>query len=304
MKALQERFQFTIDRLMNAKEFDVIGRQLSLEGYKDWEILQAACDLVMSFRIGVGGDVGLEELRRHMEEYLTQYVETDKSPFPPIEAFTVKRVRDQIHADRLARMARSQQTKPPMNKAISPEEVGEYHDPQNCIYVKTKDNYHLWTVLFPKIQPETVVLSVSDEWRIKIGCDNADSEAFRFCEDLAHDLAKYATMIDYWIDELASSRKTELNISVVGEGLFKKQFADSYRKALEGRLAIDETPIIISWRDGKGAPHMKLGVNELISQQPRIRRLFYAMCGILDTIGGLPKPDAAKKAAELTKALE
>ncbi len=172
------------------------------------------------------------------------------------------------------------------------------------MHVKTKDNYHLWTVLFPKTQSETAGLSISDEWKNKIGCDNADSEAFRFCEDLAHDLAKYVTMIDYWIDQLASSRKTELNISVVGEGLFKKLFPDSYMKALEGRLAIDGIPIIMSWRDGEGKPHMKLGVNELISQQPRMRRLFYVMYGILDTIGGLPKPDAAKKAAELVKTLE
>ena len=60
----------------------------------------------------------------------------------------------------------------------------------------------------------------------------------------------------------------------------------------------------MSWLDSQGKPHMKLAVNETIAQQPRMRRLFYAMCGILDCVGGMPKPEAAKKSAELVETLE
>ena len=49
---------------------------------------------------------------------------------------------------------------------------------------------------------------------------------------------------------------------------------------------------------------MKLAVTESIVQQPRSRRLYYAMCSIFDCVGGLSKPEAAKKDAELVAELE
>lgn len=128
--------------------------------------------------------------------------------------------------------------------------------------------------------------------------------AFTFSEDLARDLAKYATMVDFWVGELPSCSKTELNIVVIDEDLFKKMFHESYVRGLEGRSEIDGTPIIMSWKDAEGKPHMKLVVNTTILGQPRMQRLFYAMCGILDSVGGLPKPEAAKKANELVGTLE
>lgn len=159
-------------------------------------------------------------------------------------------------------------------------------------------------MFFPEFDEKAGGISTSKECRIKIGCDSIDTVSFRFCNRLAHDLAKYATMMDFWISQLKSARKKELNIAVLEERLFKQLFPESNVKGLRGGQEIAGTPIIASWRDNEGKPHMKLGINEAISQQPHMTQLFYAMYGILDTIGGLPKPDAAKKAAELVKTLE
>lgn len=63
MAALQSKFPFTMKRLLELEDFQVVGRQLSLEGYKDWEIMQAACNIVMFYRIGtLGKDVTADEL--------------------------------------------------------------------------------------------------------------------------------------------------------------------------------------------------------------------------------------------------
>jgi hypothetical protein len=93
-------------RLLGLQEFDVIGRQLSLEGYKDWEIVKAACNIVMLHRIGIlDRSVTAIELAQKAQEYFASYSETEESPCPPKETFVLKMIRDQVHADRLSRMA-------------------------------------------------------------------------------------------------------------------------------------------------------------------------------------------------------
>lgn len=160
---LHQRFPRTLDSLAGTKEFDILGRQLSLEGYKDWEILQAGCNMVMSFRIGADTVRDPKELTGRLKEYGKDYARNDELPLPRVEIFTLKRVRQQIHADRLARMGRSEELTPPLNEPISIGDVGESREPKNCIYVKTKDNFHLWAVLFPKHEPGATTLSISEE---------------------------------------------------------------------------------------------------------------------------------------------
>jgi len=111
-------------------------------------------------------------------------------------------------------------------------------------------------------------------------------------------------MIDFQLDRLNSTTKKELNVVVVEEELFKKLFANAYNEALQGRSEIGDSPIIMSWRDNEGRPHMKLGINKMISKHSRMKRLFYVMCGIFDCIGGMPKPEAAKMAGAFVESLE
>jgi hypothetical protein len=287
---------------MKLDEFHVVGRQLSLEGYKDWEVVQACCNIVMSYRIGtMDNGVTAEEIARRTEDYVKNYAENESSPFPSAETFVLKRVRDQIHADRLSRMARSKQLRPTIGTAIPVKDVAQQHTPENCIYAKSTDGYHLWQVLFPKFE-QNKPLSISEEWKITIGCESDDSVSFRFSEDLAYDLAKYAAMIDWWLTGMQSAKKAVLNISVYEAKRFKDLFPKVYSEFTS--TEITDVPLIYSGRDPSGKPHMKLAITETIVQQPRMKRIYYAMCGILDCVGGMQKPDAAKKANELVAQLE
>ncbi len=301
---LQQRFPLTLERLAQPQEFKAIACQLALEGYIDWEILQAGCNAVATYRIDPERSMPSEELVNRLVEYAESYVETPYSPFPPAEYFVLKGMRSQVHADRLARLVRLTKLTDSSNASIAIKEIEEDRDPQNLISARTKDNFDLWMALFPRFDARTRELSVSPEWRIKIGCDSNDPVSHGFCEDLARDLAKYAAMIEFWLEQLDSARKSELNIAVVEEKLFMKLFPETYSKALEGRTEIYSTPIIMSWRDDENKPHMKLVINTMISNQPRMKRLFYVMCGILNCVGGLPKLEAANKAALLTETLE
>lgn len=303
MAALQSKFPFTMKRLLELEDFQVVGRQLSLEGYKDWEIMQAACNIVMFYRIGtLGKDVTADELAGKVREYIAHYTESENSMFPITENFILKRVRDQIHVDRLTRMARSEQLRPSVGTPVPIEEVAEHRTPENCLYTKTKDGYHVWKVLFPKFEQGTPTVSISEEWEGIIGCASDDSTSFRFSEDLANDLAKYATMIDWWLTILKSAKKDALNIAVYEAKKFKELFPKIYAEFTTADIEV--VPLIYSGRDPAGKPHMKLAVTETIVQQPHMKRLYYALCGILDCVGGIPKPEAGEKAAELVAQLE
>jgi hypothetical protein len=302
MAILRDKFPFTMEYLLGLDGFQTVGRQLSLEGYKDWEIMQAGCNIVMFYRIGtLGRDVTAEELADRAEDYFRNYVESDSSPFPAAETFVLKRVRDQIHGDRLTRMARSEQLRPSTGTAVPIEEVAQHRIPENCIYSKSKDGYHLWKILFPKFDQGTSTVSISEEWHIIIGCASDDSTSFRFSEHLAYDLAKYATMVDWWLATMKSTKKAVLNIAVYEAKKFKKLFPKIYGEFT--RTEITNVPLIYSGRSPSGEPHMKLAITETMVQ-PRTKRLYYAMCGILDSVGGMPKPEAGKKAGELVAQLE
>lgn len=303
MAILHDKFPFTMKRLLELDGFQTVGRQLSLEGYKDWEIMQAGCNIVMFYRIGtMGKDMTAEELADKAEDYFRNYVESEASPFPAAETFVLKRIRDQIHGDRLSRMVRSEQLRPSIGTAVPIEEVAQHRTPENCVYSESKDGYHLWNILFPEFEQGTSALSVSKEWHIIIGCAPDDSTSFRFSEDLAYDLAKYATMIDWWLTGLESTKKDVLNIAVYESKKFKQLFPKIYSEFT--KTEITNVPLIYSGRDSSEKPHMKLAITETIAQGPRMKRLYYAMCGILDCVGGMPKPEAAKKAAELVAQLE
>jgi hypothetical protein len=301
-KALASKFPATLQYLRQSQEFNSIGQQLTFEGYNDWEIVQAGCNIIMNFRVDPDGKLPNDERIKKLSEYIESYVETVYSPFPPIGYLVLKKVRDQVHADRATRLVRLKNLTTDIS--IPVEELKEAREPQNVLYALTKDNFDLWVVLFPKFDPLTKEIIDWKEWDIRIGCDPKDSVSHEFCEALAHDLAKYVTMIDFQLNRLNSTTKKELNISVYEEELFRKLFADTYNEALQGRSEIGDSPIIMSWCDNEGRPHMKLGINKMISKHSRMKRLFYVMCGIFDCIAGVPKPEAAKMAAAFVRSLE
>jgi hypothetical protein len=173
-------------------------------------------------------------------------------------------------------------------------ELAETRAPENCLYTKTRDGYHLWRILFPK-----------DHYQIDVGCASDDSVGFTFSEDLAHYLAKYATIIEWSLDKLPTARKGKLSIAVYEEVRFKEHWPKDYSKGVGDAGQIGEIPILMSWREGRGEGHMKIAVTEKITtEQPRARRLYYALCGVFDSLGGLEKPIAAQTAAQLFKTLE
>jgi hypothetical protein len=88
------------------------------------------------------------------------------------------------------------------------KDVVEDQEPQNLLYVLTKDNFDLWRVLFPQFDPLTKEV-INSKWHIDIGCDSNESVSHGFCEDLARALAKYVTMIDFWLGRLNSTSKME-----------------------------------------------------------------------------------------------
>lgn len=101
---------------------------------------------------------------------------------------------------------------------------------------------------------------------------------------------------------MKSTKKAVFNIAVYEAKKFKELFPEIYAQFTT--TEITNLPLIYSGRDPSGKPHMKLAITETIVQEPRMKRLYYAMCGILDCVGGMPKPEAAKKAGELVAQLE
>ena len=303
-KALASKFPLALQHLRQSQEFDSIGQQLTFEGYNDWEIVQAGCNIIMNYRVDPDGKLSNHQRTKKLSEYVESYVETAYSPFPPAGHFVLKNVRNQVHADRASRIMRMRNMNLATGVSIPVEELKEAREPQNVLYVLTKDSFDLWVVLFPEFDPSTKEIIGSKEWDIRIGCDPKDSVSHEFCEALAHDLAKYVTMIDFQLDRLNSTAKKELNITVYEEQLFKKLFADLYNQALQERSEIVDSPIIISWGDTEGKPHMKLGINKMICEHSRMRRLCYVMCGIFDCVGGMPKLEAARMARAFVESLE
>lgn len=107
------------------------------------------------------------------------------------------------------------------------------------------------------------------------------------------------------MDKLPTARKGKLSIAVYEEVRFKEHWPKDYSKGVGDAGQIGEIPILMSWREGRGEGHMKIAVTEKITtEQPRARRLYYALCGVFDSLGGLEKPIAAQTAAQLFKTLE
>ncbi len=298
---LREKYPLTYERVMKSPEFNVLGNQLGLEGYKSWQILGAACSVVMNYRIDYEEKISRSDTDRVMK-YVDRYVETPYSLFPSLEKLTLKEARNRIRAQ-LAPVALPNNLLNPRQE--DPGNVGDPNgDPENCLYVKTMDDFHLWFVYFPDYQTRPGEISISNKWKLKVGCDCKDTTSYRFSKELARDVAKYAGVIDFLVEGIESSRKKELAISVIDEGIMKERFHDSYVKALKGRAEIGSEAMILAWRDLKDEPHVKLGINEEISQQPRMKRLAYAVAGILQCISGLSQDRSLQLASEFVSSLE
>ena len=88
-RILQQKFPLTLKHLLQSEEFDAIAHQLALEGYKGWEAIQAGCHIVLKYRVDPHGRKTPTELADRTAEYVEKYVETDYSPFPPAQYFTL-----------------------------------------------------------------------------------------------------------------------------------------------------------------------------------------------------------------------
>ena len=298
---LTDKYPLTSELATQSPKFRVLGNQLQLEGYENWQILGGLCSLVMDYRIDHEAKIPRSENAR-VKSFVDGYVETPYSLFLSFDKLALKQVRDRIHTN-LAPIDIPNSI--PNGNLEGPVWInGINREPENVLYVRTQDNFDLWTVYFPDYHTKPGTISISDQWYLRIGCDCNDSLSHRLAKELAHDIAKYAGMVDSLLDGLESTRKKELSISVLEEGLMRKQFQDSYLKALKGRAGIGQEALVLAWRSLDDKPHMKLGINEEIGNQSRMKRLTYALTGLLICISGLSQDEASLNASEFVDTLE
>jgi len=99
---MQHLFPYTIERLRRLQEYNAVVRRLRTEGYSEMEILNAACNLVMLYRLGIQKEprpMSELESRRVLEKvsnYLQNYIEEPTSPFPPPNYFADETMRIQL----------------------------------------------------------------------------------------------------------------------------------------------------------------------------------------------------------------
>ena len=296
---LKTKYPVTLEKTLEFDGLNAIGNQLGTEGYATWQILGGVCSLIMNFRVDQEAGINRSDTNA-IETFVENYDETPFSPFPSFDTITLKEVRERIRLN--------------LSPLIFPKSIETTHEglepnqterePRNYMYMRTQDDFDLWIVFFPDYRRQPGTISLSDEWRLRIGCDSKDSTSFEISRDLSRDLAMYAGIIDWWLGHIGSPRKTELSISIIEEQILKQRFHSSYERALKGRQEIGDSALIMGWRDLQDIPHLKIGVNKEISQQPRMARLSYCLSGILQCICGADEDEALTEATVFVETLE
>lgn len=106
---LRRFFPVTIERLRLNQEFQGIKKGLLEEGYKEWQIFQAACNICLNHRASAlfTSDDNPSELQQmestsiRIIDYLLANIEDLSLSLPPLEKLSVEIMRRQINADSL-----------------------------------------------------------------------------------------------------------------------------------------------------------------------------------------------------------
>ena len=114
-KEIQERrcnqlrrfFPVTIERLRFNQEFLKIENKLIEEGYKEWQIFQAACNICLIHRspglLASDDDAAeshkTDSISIRILDYLLVNIEDLSSSLPPLEKLSIELMRQQIYAD-------------------------------------------------------------------------------------------------------------------------------------------------------------------------------------------------------------
>ena len=104
---LSRFFPVTVERLRLNKDFYQVKKQLDDEGYQDWQTLQAACNITLKQRVPelfkINKDIPDENQNAatvmNILSYLLNNYEDVSLQCPPIEIFSVEKLREQIQAD-------------------------------------------------------------------------------------------------------------------------------------------------------------------------------------------------------------
>jgi hypothetical protein len=109
LRQLKRFFPVTIERLTFNKTFNQIKQQLIEEGFRDWQILQAGCNLVLKItehEIFLGSSELTERQRNEIEikvlNFLIDNYETLSSSNVSEDILDITKIKEQIYADSLA----------------------------------------------------------------------------------------------------------------------------------------------------------------------------------------------------------
>ncbi len=276
-------------------------RQLQLQGYLDWEVIQAGCNVVVRYRVDQEGVASAHELVARMERYIRDYRETEESPFPPAESFTKRRLREQILMDRAARMTRFAAPSP--GATFSTTELEHTApEPHNLAYSKS-DGIHGWRILFYDLITEIPVENVYVE---VISGDNEAS--FEAAESLARDLASDAGLIWDWLSGAGIRNNEKVVISVYIEPEFSKKFAKAHAMLVKDGQLTNRLPIAVgAARKRNGtlgvAIVLKEDLPERDSEKTRKMVLQFALCGVFHLLSAIGKAEALDMSGKLVQTL-
>lgn len=304
LEKLSLHFPITMRKLMATKEFVLVSRQMQMQGYLDWEIMQAACNLVVRHRIDPQDAASPQKVATAVEQYMHEYKETEDSPFPPPDFFSKKSLRGQVLMDRGARMARF--AKPPVGAVTSESELQHtVPEPGNLIYSKSQDGFHGWAVSFYELVPETKPVR---ETHVQIISD-ANEVSFEAAETLARDLALDAGLVWDFFQNSGIKNREPVVVSVYAESQFALKFPRVHEMLRRDNQLTERLPV------AGGAGRKKngtLGVRIVLrddafelKDRSSIGKLVlqFAVFGILHLLSGIEKPEALQMATEFVRKL-
>jgi len=106
-RQLRRFFPVTIERLKLNQEFLKIKHKLKEEGYKEWQIFQAACNICLAFRApelldsaeNISGSDQKDTVSIRILDYLLANIEDLSISLPPLEKLSVEIMHKQIYID-------------------------------------------------------------------------------------------------------------------------------------------------------------------------------------------------------------
>jgi hypothetical protein len=301
LQKLASLFPVTMTKLNEDHGFGLTLRQMELQGYLDWEIIQAACNLVARYRIDKQASLSAQELGTRLRAYFAGYHETEDSPYPPPGFFNKRALRRQALADRVARMTRI--VNPPLGASFAQTEVEPTApEPKNLAYSK-QGTIHGWKILFYDLMTGSYIHDVF----LQVITEDAEA-VFEVAENLSRAIAADAGLIWNWLNESKIKNREPVVISVHEESSFSRLFPDAYKTLLKDGQLTDRLPIAVgAARKKNGTLGVRIVLKDNLPDRDDERTkslvLKFALYGAVYLLCGKGKAEALDASGSLVRSL-